>query len=88
MISEKKPKEKVITLVVNGTAHEWPKNEEISYKEVVTLAEPTYPQNPQILYSVKYTEGHPSNPEGALPPGASIKTRDGMVFTVRDTGQS
>lgn len=88
MIGEKKPKEKVITIVVNGTAHEWPKNEEISYEDVVKFDDPTYPQNPPMIYSIVYTDGHPSHPDGTLPPRGSIRTRDGMVFTVTPTGQS
>lgn len=78
---------KLVTIVVEGTPHEWPK-EEISYAEVVTLEVPNYPQHPEISYSVKYQRGHGHKPEGILAPGASVKVKDGMVFHVSETGQS
>lgn len=80
-------KKKSVTIVVNGTKHEWPK-EEITYEQVVTLAFPEYPQHPEVLYSVKYTRGHNNQPEGVLSPKGSVKVRDGMVFSVSPTGQS
>lgn len=78
---------KPVTIIVNGKPHEWPKDE-ISYAEVVTLEVPTYPQHPEITYSVKYKKGHGDKPEGILSPGASIKVKDGMIFSVSETGQS
>lgn len=76
-----------ITIIVNGTPHEWPKAE-ITYAEVVTLDVPDYPQHPEIIYSVKYKKGRGNKPEGILPPGACVKVREGMVFSVSPTGQS
>lgn len=78
---------KPITIVVEGTPHEWPK-EEIAYAEVVTLEVTNYPQHPEISYSVTYQRGHGHKPEGILAPGASVKVKDGMVFHVSETGQS
>lgn len=75
------------TIIVNGTPHEWSKSE-ISYAEVVTLEVPTYPQHPEITYSVTYSNGHGHKPEGILSPGASVKVKDRMVFNVSETGQS
>ena len=77
-----------VTIIVDGTAHEWPKNTNITYAEVVTLEVPDYPQHPEITYSVKYKNGHGDKPEGILSPGSSVKVKDGMVFTVSQTGQS
>jgi hypothetical protein len=82
-----KPDKKLVTIVVEGTEHEWPK-EEISYAEVVTLEVPDYAQHTNITYSVRYKRGHGSKPEGILSAGASVKTQDGMVFNVSETGQS
>ena len=76
-----------VTIVVNGTPHGWAKPE-ITYAEVVTLDVPDYPQHPEIDYSVKYTKGPRNKPEGILSPGASVKVKEGMVFTVSPTGQS
>jgi len=78
---------KTVSIIVEGTAHEWPK-EEITYAQVVTLEVPDYAQHPEITYSVKYTRGHGDKPEGILSPGGSVKVKDGMVFGVSPTGQS
>lgn len=78
---------KAITIIVNGTAHEWAKRE-ITYAEVVTLDVPDYAQHPEITYSVKYKKGPGHRPEGVLPPGGSVRVKDGMVFSVSATGQS
>lgn len=80
-------KTKTVTIVVEATAHQWPKGE-ISYVEVVTLEVPTYAQHPEITYSVRYKRGHGNKPEGILAPGASVKVKEGMIFSVSETGQS
>ncbi len=78
---------KTVTIVVNGTPHEWPKGE-ITYAEVVTLEVPDYSQHPEITYSVKYKNGHGDKPEGVLSPGGSVRVKEGMIFSVSETGQS
>jgi hypothetical protein len=78
---------KTVTIIVEGTPHEWPKGE-ITYAEVVTLEVPNYAQHPEITYSVKYKNGHGNKPEGVLSPGASVKVKEGMIFSVSETGQS
>ena len=78
---------KTVTIIVEGTPHGWPKDE-ISYAEVVTLEVPSYPQHPEITYSVTYMRGHGNKPEGILSPGASVKVKEGMIFNVSETGQS
>jgi hypothetical protein len=78
---------KTVTIVVEGTPHEWPKGE-ISYAEVVTLEVPNYAQHPEITYSVRYKAGHGNKPEGVLTPGATVKVKEGMIFYVSETGQS
>ncbi len=52
------------------------------------LEVPNYDQNPNITYSVKYTNGQGNKPEGTLSPGASVKIKEGMKFSVSETGQS
>lgn len=79
--------EKIVSIVVEGTEHEWPKDE-ISYAEVVTLEVPDYAQHPEITYSVRYKRGQGNKPEGTLAPGASVKVKGGMIFNVSETGQS
>jgi len=79
--------DKTVTIIVEGTPHEWPKKE-ITYAEVVTLEVPDYSSHPEITYSVVYKRGHGNKPEGILVPGASVKVKEGMVFNVSETGQS
>lgn len=76
-----------VTIIVEGSPHLWVKPE-ITYSEIVTLFDPSYPQHPEITYSVKYKHGPNHKPEGILPPGASVKVKDRMVFNVSATGQS
>lgn len=78
---------KTVTIIVEGTPHEWPKDE-ITHAEVVTLEVPNYAQHPEITYSVKYKRGHGNKPEGILSPGGSVKVKEGMIFSVSETGQS
>jgi len=78
---------KVVTIIVEGTSHEWPKDE-ITYAEVVTLEVPDFPQHPEITYKVTYKKGRGNKPEGILSPGASVEVKNGMIFSVFDTGQS
>ena len=76
------------TIIVEGTPHKWPKGEDISYKQVVTLEVPDFAQHSEITYSVKYTKGPRNHHEGILAPGASVKVIEGMRFSVSETGQS
>lgn len=78
---------KLVTIVVNASPHQWPK-EEISYAEVVTIAFPEFPQHPELTYSVTFKKGHGNSPEGILAPEGEVKTKEGMVFIVTSTGQS
>ena len=78
---------KIVNIVVEGTPHEWPKDD-ITYAQVVTLEVPDYAQHPEITYSVTYKRGHGDKPEGILAPGGSVKVKDGMTFNVSPTGQS
>jgi hypothetical protein len=79
---------KIVTIYVEATPHEWPKDE-ISYAEVVTLEFPDYAQHPEITYSVKYERGQGNKPAGFLVLGGEpVKVKDGMIFNVSPTGQS
>ena len=78
---------KTVTIIVNGTPHEWPKGK-ITYAQVVTLDVPDYAQHPEVSYSVKYTKGPQDKHEGILARGAAVEVKEGMVFSVSPTGQS
>lgn len=86
MIKEEN-KKKMVTIIVNGTPHEEEKNE-ITYDEVVTLAFQDYPQHPERTYSVTYERGQGNKPTGILSPGGKVRTKEGMIFKVKHTGQS
>ena len=75
------------TIIVEGTPNEWTQSS-ISYAQVVTLFDPSYPQHPETTYSVTYDRGSSEKPEGILAPGASVKVKNRMVFHVSRTGQS
>ncbi|QQM05691.1 hypothetical protein I8G32_04261 [Rhodopseudomonas palustris] len=76
-----------VTIIVEGTPHKWDKKK-ISYAEVVTLEVSDYEHHPDITYSVNFTNGPHNRPEGDLAKGESVKVRDGMIFSVSETGQS
>jgi hypothetical protein len=79
--------EKLVTIIVNGTPHEWPKDTDITYADVVTLDLGSY--NPGITYAVNYERGQGNKPEGQLSKGGKpVKVKDGMIFSVSSTGQS
>ena len=79
---------KLVTIIVEGAPHEWPKEDEISFEEVVRLEEPTYNPDSNITYSVGYERGHGNKPAGILSVGESVKVKEGMIFNVSETGQS
>ena len=80
-------KQRMLTIIVEGTPHEWPKGN-ISYDQVVTLEVPDYADHPDITYSVKFKKGHGGQQDDILAKGESIKIKDGMIFSVSETGQS
>ncbi len=79
-------KDKTVEIIVDGTPYKVPKKDHIGYAEVVTLADPQYPQHPEVNYTVTYEGGH--GKDGILVPGGSVKIKDEMVFHVDRTGQS
>jgi hypothetical protein len=72
------------TIIVNTREKKWPK-ETISYEEVVELAYPGHPVDPNIVYTVNYKKGHD---EGSLTKGKSVEVKDGMIFNVTPTNKS
>jgi hypothetical protein len=79
---------KSVTIYVEGTPHEFPKDEKITYAQVVVWAFPDYSPSDGRTYTVKYKKGDNEKPEGQLINGASVKVKDGMTFSVSRTGQS
>lgn len=81
-------KDKTVTIVVNGRRKNWPKNDDISFEEVVRLAFENPPSGDDIQFTVQYTRGHGNKPAGTLLEGQSVKVKDGMVFDVTATNRS
>ena len=80
--------QKLVTIYVNATPHEWPKGV-ISFEQVVTLEVPDFAQHPEFIYSVTYKKSDDDKkPEGILLPGKSVKVKEGTTFRVSKTGQS
>lgn len=86
--SLKQDKEKKLVLIIVNGAEVLIEKDAISYFEVVTIAFPDFPQNPQRIYSVKYRNGHGNKPEGILVAGEVIKVKSKMVIDVWFTSES
>lgn len=79
---------KTLTIIVEGSPHEWPKHELVPFDTVVRWVYPDYSATDGRTYTVKYKKGDNEKPEGQLVAGASVKPKDGMTFSVSRTGQS
>jgi hypothetical protein len=79
---------KTVTIIVNGRPKTVPKNEEITFDQVVALAFPNPPAGDGVQFTVQYTRGHSNKPAGTLVEGQSVKVRDGMEFDVTSTNRS
>jgi hypothetical protein len=79
---------KSLTIVVDGTQHEW-NEKDISYDQVVSLAYDGNPPTGELVQiSVGYRRGHGDKPDGDLGPGESVKVKDNMIFDVTATDRS
>ena len=80
---------KSFTIVVNAQKKEW-NGKEISYDEVVRLAFPEPPPAGVVItYTVEYERGEGHKPEGSLVQGGPpAKVKEGMIFSVTETGRS
>jgi hypothetical protein len=79
--------EKEVQIVVNAKPRMVAKRR-MRFEEVVELAFPNAPKNPNTTYTVAYRHGPHANPEGTLTPGNYVKIRKGMVFSVTATDKS
>lgn len=79
---------KTVTIFVEGAPHEWPKDEEISFDQVVIWVYPDYSPSDGKAYTVTYERGQGDKPEGQLVKGGSVKVKAGMIFHVSRTGES
>ncbi|WP_342738603.1 multiubiquitin domain-containing protein [Bradyrhizobium sp. B117] len=75
-----------VTIIVNGTAYEVPK-EKISYEELLQLiGAPPLPEGKR--YSVVYSKGNSGKPTGTLLEGESVQVKKDMEFDVTPANRS
>lgn len=84
-----KDDKKTVSIIVNAKKKDWDKKE-ISYDDVVLLAFPDPPPAGVVItYTVEYERGEGHKPEGSLVKGGpSVKVKEGMIFSVTETGRS
>jgi hypothetical protein len=80
--------DKNVIIYVEGTPHDWPKHEKISFEQVVKFVFPDYTPTDGKAYTVTYERGDNEKPEGQLVKGASVKVKNEMSFNVSRTGES
>lgn len=80
--------EKMITIILNGRPKTVPKNDDLTFEEIVALAFENPPTGEGIQYTIQYTRGQGNKPAGALVEGQSVKIKDGMEFDVTSTNRS
>lgn len=80
--------EKDYEIVVNGTPNAVA-NETVTYAQVVEIAFPNHPNNPDILYSVTFEHAKSKPHEGTLGPGGTVEVKPhGTEFDVTQTNRS
>ena len=87
-MSKPEEKEKEVTIYVNGRKKDVAKNSSLSFAQLVELAFDPVPAGPNFMFTITYTKGEGSKPEGTLVEGSSVKIKDGMVFNVTATDKS
>lgn len=79
--------EREFTIVVNGqkkVVH----SRKLTFMQLVALAFNPVPSGPNWVFTITYRNGPPSNPQGTLVEGQSIRIKNGMVFNVTATDKS
>jgi hypothetical protein len=77
---------KPVTIIVNGTAYDVPK-ERITYEELLALINaPTLPEGQR--YSVQYSKGNAPKPTGTLIEGESVEVKKDIEFDVTPANRS
>ncbi|UXI66128.1 multiubiquitin domain-containing protein [Tahibacter amnicola] len=78
---------KEFRIVVNAQEKLWNETT-ISFEQVTLLAFPNPPPGIVITYTVEYEAGPRPNPEGSMTAGQSVRIKNGMIFSVTETGRS
>ena len=80
--------DKTITIIVNGREEDVPKNDPLTFDELIRLAYDNPPTGEFIYWTITYRKGHGDKPEGTVTEGGSVKPKEGMVFNVTYTDKS
>jgi hypothetical protein len=73
-----------LTIIVNTKRHPW-SEKKITFEQVVELAFPGQPYDPQGTL-VECSRGH--DPDHSLRPGHSVEAKEGMIFDVEPANRS
>lgn len=84
---EKADKKHSVTLIVNARPKEWTE-QHITFREVVVLQYGQFEDNPNIEYTVAYSNGPKQNPQGSMVDNDKVKVQDRMNFNVTRTDKS
>ena len=79
---------KTVTVYFNGRPKEIPKEDALTFDEVVGYAIDNPPSGDGVQFSVQYSRGHGDKPTGTLLEGQSVKVKEGMEFDVTPTNRS
>lgn len=79
------PKE--IKIIVNGTRHTV-STDVLTFEDIVELAFPGHPTDPNIVFSVTYDKAESKPHEGTLAPGGKVTVKNNTVFDVTQTNRS
>ena len=89
MSSEKEKGHKdEFAIVVNGTEHQVT-SDIVSFDEVVDIAFPGHPTNPDVVFSVTFEKAQSKPHQGTLAAGGSVTVKkNGTIFDVTQTNRS
>ena len=74
-------------IIVNAEPYRVP-SDIVSYDEVVNIAFPNHPVNPNIYFEVFYKNADASPRDSSLLEGETVKVKNGTVFHVTQTDRS
>jgi hypothetical protein len=80
-------REEVQFVIVNSREKSWTKDQ-ISFDEVVILQYGQVSSDPRVVYTITYSRGVPSKPEGSMVKGEIISVKNKMIFNVTQTNRS
>jgi hypothetical protein len=78
---------KQFTIFVNTREKQFT-GKEITYDQVVVLAQNGTPLPENIIYTISYSKGEDKKPKGTMSSGDSVHVKDGMEFTATPATKS